>query len=200
MAKGTVNTREEIQRDIMVTSTEIAKLIGKTNKTVQDLTRDGVLPAVETKNKTRVSRKYNKYETIQAYIDFIEERAKKQNGGDKEKEKLQVEIDIKKTKLKVEELKLGELESRMHAAEDVEAMTDDLVLNIRSDLLALPGRLAVDLAEVKDASEIAERIQNEVYEILEDLSNYEYDKGKYEKRVRERKNWTNKEPGEDEET
>ena len=40
-------------------------------------------------------------------------------------------------------------EGTMHRAEDVEAMTTDLVFSIRSALMAMPGRLAVDTAELE---------------------------------------------------
>lgn len=185
------NIKEKEQNGHMVPSSEIAKLIGKTAKTVQNLTNDGVLPCVETENGKRVSRKYDKYKTIRAYIEYIEERSAEKNGGDQEREKGRVEVEIKKTKLRMEQLRLDELEGRMHLSEDVEAMTMDLVLYMRSNLLAMPGRLAVDLAEISDASEISERINNEVCEILEDMSKYKYDPEEYKRRARERRGWIN---------
>lgn len=198
MAKKAENTKGNPQNDIFVTSTEIAKLIGKTNKTVQDLTREGILPAIETEKRIRVSRRYNKYETVKAYIKFVEERAAKRSGAGMEDEKLQVEIEIKKTKLKMEQIRLDELEGRMHAAEDVESMTTDLALCIRSNLLAMPGQLAVDLVGINDAAEISAIIQKTVYDILNDLANYEYDPKEYEKRVRERQGWLKDEQGDEE--
>lgn len=182
----------------MVPSSEIAKLIGKTVRTVQDLTNNGVLPAEEERNGKRVSRRYDKYEAIQAYIRHVEEKAEKRNGGGKEQEKNQVEIDIKKTKLRMSELQLEELEGKVHLAEDVANFTDDLVLNVRANLLAMPGRLAVPLAEMGDASEISARIHEEVCTILEDLANYKYDPKEYKKRARERQGWFGNGQGEEE--
>lgn len=191
MAEKTRNIKGKEQNGCMVSSSEIAKLIGKTVKTVQNLTNDGILPCVETENGKRVSRKYDKYETIRAYIEYIEERSAEKNGGEQDREKGKVEIDIKKTKLRMEKLRLYELEGRMHSSKDVEDMTTDLVLNVRSNLLAMPGRLAVELAGISDASEISERINCEVCEILEDMSNYKYDPEEYKKRIRERQGWIN---------
>ncbi len=192
-----VNAGDTGGQGSMVTSSEIAKLIGKTTKTVQDLTNNGILPAVETKNGKRVSRKYDKYETIRAYIGYVEERALKKNGTDREQEKLQVEVETKKTRLKMFQLQLEELEGRLHASEDVESMTDDLVLCVRSSLLAVPGQLAVDLAEMSDATEVSARLLETVCGILDDLSNYKYDRKAYEKRARERKGWEDGNGGED---
>ncbi len=182
----------------MVTSSEIAKLIGRTVRTVQDLTNSGVLPVKEERSGKRVSRKYDKYAAIQAYIRHVEERAEKKNGGGKEQEKNQVEIDIKRTKLRMAELQLEELEGKVHLAEDVESFTNDLVLCVRANLLAMPGRLAVPLAEMGDASEVSSRIHEEVCAILEDLANYEYDPKEYKKRARERQGWFGNGQGEEE--
>jgi len=95
------------------------------------------------------------------------------------------------------ELELMELEGKMHRSEDVEAMTTDLILNIRSMLLALPGLLAVDLAEISNPAEVSERIKEAVYDILEELSNYKYDPKEYQKRVRERQGWENEQEDEE---
>lgn len=185
------------QQDQMVNSAEIAKLIGKSSRTVQLLTSDGILPTVEVKNGKRTVRKYDKYKTVQAYIEHVSKKAE-EKGGSKEDEKLQVEIDTKKAKLKMTMLQLEELEGRMHSAEDVENMTTDLVLCVRSNLLAMPGQLAVDLSNMSDASEISERIQKDVYDVLDDLSNYKYNPEEYRKRVRERQGWLTYEQGDEE--
>lgn len=182
----------------MVTSTEIAKLIGKTSRTVQQLTSDGILPTMEVKNKTRVSRRYDKYKTVQAYIKHVEQRAAEKNGTEKEQERLDTETDIKKTKLRMEQLKLEEMEGRMHSAKDVEDMTTDLVLCVRSNLLSMPGQLAVEIAQITDASEASAKLSEAVYSILEELTGYEYNPEEYKKRVRERQGWLTDEQGEKE--
>ena len=82
-----------------------------------------------------------------------------------------------------------ELKGRLHAAEDVEDMTADLALVIRSSLMAMPGRVSVELADIDDATEISECLKKEIYAILEDLSNYEYNPEEYRKRVRNRRGW-----------
>ena len=84
----------------------------------------------------------------------------------------------------------------MHRAEDVEAITTDHVLFLRSMLLAMPGKLAVDCANCNSAAETAARIQKEVYYILDNLANYRYDPEEYKKRVRERRGWESERNGE----
>ena len=103
--------------------------------------------------------------------------------------KLDAEARIKKAKAEVAELELKELRGKLHRAEDVEAIVTDSVLLIRSMLLALPGKLAVDLASMEDAAEVADRIKKEVYDVLNRMSEYEYDAEAYAERVKEREGW-----------
>ena len=171
----------------------IAKLFQVTVRRIQQLTQEGILATVEVKEGNRTLRRYDLMPTIQAYIKYLSDKAygrdQKESVSNKEEEKLQAEVDIKKAKAKIAQLELDELEGRMHSAEDVEAMTTDLCLAVRSALLSMPGQLAVDVAEVTDAAEISEIIKSTVNDILEELSRYEYNPDEYRRRVRERQGW-----------
>ena len=77
-------------------------------------------------------------------------------------------------------------------------MTEDLVYTIRSALIALPGRVAIDVAAVNSSAEASEVIRKEVHKVMRELANYHYDPKKYEERVRARRSWSD--DGLDEET
>ena len=96
------------------------------------------------------------------------------------------EAQLKQAKATIATLDAKERMGKMHRSEDVAAMTEDLIYAIRSALIALPGRLAVDVMEAKDSAEASEIIRTEIYKVMEELANYEYDPAKYEERVRER--------------
>ena len=117
---------------------------------------------------------------------------------DAEKRKAQAEADLKRSKADIAMLQLNELEGKMHRSEDVEAVMTDLVYAIRSMLIALPGRLAVDVSSVTSAQEASEVIKKEVYKILNELSEYKYNPEEYARRVREREGWTNRADDEEE--
>lgn len=171
----------------------IAKLFQISVRRVQQLTQDGVLQTIEEKRGKHTIRRYDLMPTIQAYIKYLSDKAygreQKESVTDKEEQKLQAEVDIKKAKAKIVQLELDELEGRMHSAEDVEAMTTDLCLAVRSALLSMPGQLAVDVAEATGAAEISEIIKSTVNDILDELSRYEYNPDEYRRRVRERQGW-----------
>ena len=80
----------------------------------------------------------------------------------------------------------------MHRSEDVASMTEDLIFTLRSHLIALPGRIAVDVAEAANAAEAAEIIRKETHLMMEDMMRYRYDPEKYAERVRERQRWEKK--------
>ena len=100
------------------------------------------------------------------------------------------EADLKRSKADIAALQLSELEGTMHRSEDVEAVMTDLVYNIRSMLVALPGRLAVDVTGAATPAEASEIIRTEVYKILTELAGYKYDPEVYARRVRDREGWS----------
>ena len=94
-------------------------------------------------------------------------------------------------------MELKELQGKMHRAEDVEAIMTDHVLFLRSMLMAMPGKLAVDLSGTHTAPEQAERVKKEIYYILNQLADYRYDPEKYKARVRERQGWNERQGDDD---
>lgn len=174
----------------------IAKVFQVTVRRVQQLTQEGIIQTVEIKKGNRKLRRYDLIPTVMQYIKYLSDKAngreQKSSITDKEEEKLQAEIDLKKAKATIAQLELDELEGRMHSAEDVEAMTTDLVLAVRSALLSMPGQLSVDVSEAQSAAEISELIKRAVNDILDELSRYEYKPEEYRRRVRERQGWLEK--------
>lgn len=170
----------------MITSEELAKILGISKRTVQTLAQQGVITCQKTGNKNR----YDIYIAVKEYIDYCAQKTTR-TFASLEEMKLSEEIRLKQTKADMAELELEEIKGNLHSAEDVEAVTTDLVLCIRSALLALPGMLAVDVAEATSAAEASEIIKKTVYSILEELANYEYDPEEYKRRVRERQGWLN---------
>ncbi len=159
---------------------------------VQQLTQDGVLNTCEVEVGGRKVKRYDLCPTVLAYINHLKARTTKGYTDRKEQkmiEKMQAEIDYKSAKARMAELELEELAGHMHAAEDVEKMTADLCLAVRSMLLALPGQLAVDVTVVNTAAEAQVVIKDAVCHILDELSKYEYDPKEYKRRVLERKEW-----------
>ncbi len=180
----------ETQKKNLQGSDIIARLFGVTTRRVQQLVNEGIIPAEQKK-----PLKFDLLKTVQAYIKYLSDKAygKEQKSTDTvqaEADKLRAEADLKQHKAKIAEMQLNELEGTMHRSEDVEAMTNDLVYTIRAQIMALPGRLAVDVAQINDANEASALIRSECYKILEELAGYKYDPEEYKRRVRDREGWS----------
>lgn len=172
-------------------STEImAKLFELDPRRVQQLAKEGILPAASQR-----PYKFDLLPTVKAYIRYLRDRAngKEAKTADTvkaEADKLRAEADLKQSKAKIAELQLKELEGKMHRSEDVEAMANDLVYTARSMIMALPGRLAMDVVQAGSANEASALIRTECYKILNELAGYQYDPEAYRRRVRDREGWS----------
>lgn len=182
----------------LVDSKIIAQLFGVTTRRVQQLAQEGIISATKQGN----ANKYDLLPTIQRYIKYLSEKANGKEPSKKDAEtegrRLEAEADLKRSKADMAALQLKELEGKMHRSEDVEAVMTDVVYTIRSMLMALPGRLAVDVVAAKTAAEASEVIRAEVYKVLEELAGYKYDPEEYARRVRDREGWSDLSDGEDE--
>lgn len=172
-------------------STEImAKLFELDPRRVQQLAKEGILPAASQR-----PYKFDLLPTVKAYIRYLRDRAngkeaKTADAVKAEADKLRAEADLKQSKAKIAELQLKELEGKMHRSEDVEALTNDLVYTARSMIMALPGRLAMDVVQAGSANEASALIRTECYKILDELAGYQYDPEAYRRRVRDREGWS----------
>jgi len=169
---------DKITAETEVSTTELACVLGITGRRIRQLAEDGIL------EKTSRGR-FLLCESVQRY----NAASRGKETSPQEEEKLNAELGIKKAKAVIAALEAKELQGKMHRSEDVAAMTEDLVFTIRGMLIALPGRLAVDVTAVQTAAEASEVIRKEVYVIMNELANYRYDPAKYEERVRERRSW-----------
>lgn len=166
----------------------IARLFGKTVRRIQQLTQDGILPT----EKTPDGRRYDLLPTIQRYIKYLEERAENkhpQSMTEKQEAKLDAEIKFRKAKAEKARLELAELKGQMHRASDIEKLTNELVFSVRSMLLALPGRVAMDLAAIDNPVEVSQYMARHVEALLDELAQHEYNPETYTQLAREREGW-----------
>ena len=160
----------------------IAKLFGVTDRRIQQLAKEGIIPAAQKRPYM-----FDLLPTVQSYIRYLSDKA---DAAQVEMEKLRAEADMKRSKADMAAMQLKELEGKMHRSEDVEAVTNDLVYTVRSMIMALPGRLAMDVVQVASANEASALIRAECYKILNELANYNYDPAVYQRRVRDREGWS----------
>lgn len=160
----------------LVDSQILASLFGLTTRRIQQLASEGVIPSIREKGGVN---KYDLLAAIRGYVVFLQRRVESQMQGGiddtvNESRKLRADADLKDVKARIAEMELDELQAKMHDAEDVQKMTEDLILVIREKLEALPKKLARKLTTVSSPVEVSEIIRKEVCEALLELSQYSY--------------------------
>jgi hypothetical protein len=171
----------KITSETEVSSSELACVLGITGRNIRQLVEDGQLE--------KVDGRFILSDSVQRYVAFKSKRDKDDEEKRLEKTRLTADVTMKASKAQIAKMEADELRGKMHRSEDVAAMTEDLIYTIRGSLMALPGRLAVDVATVTTPAEAAEIIRKEVHALMRELANYQYDPEKYEERVRERRKW-----------
>lgn len=176
----------EESKGVKLTSTkQIAKLFKRDESTIQKLAKKNILPYVE---KTREGYQFELSKTMLAYIyylqDIVERRPK--NTVEQEEQRLAAEIKYKEAKAEIAQLDLKELRAEMLRTEDVQAYIEDLGATTKSLLMGLPGRLAMDLANSETAAEKSAIIEEAIYDVLNQLTEYEFSVEYYKKRIAER--------------
>ncbi len=173
---------DKITPETEVSTTELACVLGITGRRIRQLAEDGQL------EKSGQGR-FVLADAVQRYIAGLSRETTSAEEAKLERAKRQSEATLKMSKAEIARLEMKELQGKMHRSEDVAAMTEDLIYTIRSALMALPGRLAVDACSAQSPAEAAEIIRKEVSLVMQELSGYRYDPKKYEERVRERRSW-----------
>jgi hypothetical protein len=161
MAKQKAKGEALHEREIL--TSELGAIVGKTPQWIRQLTREGVLKQVDR-------GKYILGESVQAYIEHVA-------GGSEDNKKPRlndVKTEHELIKKEKSELELAKLRGELHAAKDVERVMSDMILSVKSKLLALPARLAPQLAH--ESAEVVEKvIRKEINVALSSLADYRPD-------------------------
>lgn len=182
----------KITGDTEVTVAELAVVLGLSSRRVRQLADEGII-------QSRGKNAYNLASSVQAYNKFLSSRLPNEEDVKLEKAKKMAEAQLKASKATVAKLQAQELQGKMHRSDDVAAFTADLIYTIRGALIALPGRLAVNVASVNTPAEASDIIRREVHLLMRELADYKYDPEKYAERVRGRMDWDGTDGADDDE-
>lgn len=142
----------------------LAKLFNLTDRRVQQLAKEGIIPKAE-------KGKYDLVATTRAYIKYLQERA---TGRDIEPQDTYVErARLLKAQADKTELEVKSMNAEVIAADQVELLWAGLVSAFRSRMLALPVRCAHLVMTFKTYQEIEGCLRGHVNEALSELSRYD---------------------------
>jgi len=138
----------------------IAKLLKLTERRVQQLAKDGIIPKSER-------GKYDLVSSVHGYVDFLKAKA----GGEFTAE----EVIKNKNKLIKAKAELAEIEkmkatSELIPQEEVKRTWLELIYKMKQKLLSIPNKVAPVVVTVKSINEIKLILQDKIYEALYEIS------------------------------
>lgn len=165
----TVSANGEVTGGSMYPTHTIAQLFGVTDRHIQQLTKDGVLPATETPN----GRQYDLVPTIQAYIRYLQDAAHGKTGSKREQElkqqKLEADLALKGTQNELHRLKLDIAAGKYIPVEEATMDYARFFVAFKKFALSLPGRLVSRISgavEPLEARRIEKELQADVTQLL----------------------------------
>lgn len=136
---------------------ELAKLLNITQRRVNQLAEEKIItrqPEGDFVLPEAIAEFYSfKFQSDEA-IDFMAEKALHE-----------------KAKRELAELELQKRRNEVHDAADVELVMTDMLTNLRSQLLGLPAKMAVQLAN-RDKDYIDQTLTDEIHARLTEISDY----------------------------
>jgi len=155
----------------MLTAAAVANLFGLTASRIAQLSSDGVLQPQKVKGSR--GRLYPLEDTVRRYIAHLRDQAASKGDA---KERL-IEANLYKTELQGRKLEteIALREGRVHSAEDVERVWNDIMNAFRMKLLSAPQVLTAQLVEIvgkERRQEIDNLLHNEIRAIMGLLTEY----------------------------
>lgn len=121
---------------------EIAQLFGISVRRVQQLTQEGII----TSEKTKAGRQYEKTETIQAYIQYLSDKAHGRTQNESEaalkKQKIKAEIALKESQGELHRLRTDIATGKYISVEEVKVDYAKFFVVFKKFALSIPSRMA----------------------------------------------------------
>ena len=151
----------KINNETVVSTQELADILGVTPRWINRLTTDGILTKIER-------GQYRLCKSVQNYVSESNQQKeeKKVNAYDTEKTLLT------RAQREKAEIELKALKNEMYNSNEIVPVIQGLLLNVRNRLLAVPQRVAPQCTVATDLLEVEEFIKAEIYEALNELSEW----------------------------
>jgi phage terminase Nu1 subunit (DNA packaging protein) len=143
----------------------IARLLMISERRVQQLANEGVIPRTE-------SRRYNLEESVQAYIQFLQGKNVGRAMADEQIDFHEEKARLTKIQADKAQLELDEMARSLVKADDVSRQWYNAVADCKGRLLSIPSKAAPIVAAETSAGACKKIIDDLVFEALEELGSY----------------------------
>lgn len=158
MPKNKAEVIELVDQEIG--TSELAKLVGKSDRWIRQLTSQGIL--------TQCGRgKYKLGITLAAYIEHMAGG----KAGDEKLSHADVKAEHEMLKKEKTELQLQQMRGDLHSSNDVRALMGEMILSAKSKLLSIPVRVSTQL-EGESSKSIEKKLNDEINNVLSVLADY----------------------------
>jgi len=143
--------------------TAISKLLKLTERRVQQLAKDDIIPKAER-------GKYDLISSVHGYIDFLKAKA----GGDFTAEDvIKNKNKLMKAKAEIAEIDKKRATGELIPKEEVKSTWLELINKVKQKLLSIPNKIAPIVVAIKNTNEIKLILQDKIYEALYEISSDE---------------------------
>lgn len=147
-------------------SAEIAEILGIGVRRLQQLTKEGIIPKIA----------HGKYEIAEVVTAFLEWKVSQYENAQEDDQNLRKERTLlTRVQRKKAEHELAIMKGELHKSEDVERVMNDMLSSFRARCLVIPNR-AASLVVNKTIEEARTMLKAEIYEALQELSDYDPEK------------------------
>lgn len=153
---------------VTVSAQVLGQIIGVTDRRIRQLAEENIL--------IRVSKgRYNLLDSIKNYILTLKVAMESDMNENPDGElNLEEEKALhERIKRHISELKLQTMTGELHKSSDVERVMTDMLVSVKTKLLAMPSKLAPILVSRNDIGYIKEVLNKEVLEALNELKDYD---------------------------
>src|SRR5688572_13798077 len=137
----------------------LANLLCIDERRVQQLEKEGII-------KKSGRGEYSLVASVQGYIRFLQNAQR--GGGGQELAKIKLRKEEAKTRLV--ELEVRQMEGELVPVADVHKAWTDISSHLRAKLLAIPSKMAPELASIGDVNETQSLLKKQITEALRELS------------------------------
>ncbi len=142
----------------------IARFLNLTERRVQQLARDGIIPKAE-------KGKYDLVRCVQHYVRYLQDRA--YGNADAPRDTHHERARLIKAQADKTELEVAALRNQLIPIETIEHDWMQQVSACRMRLLAIPSKSAFQIAALKEPTEIERFLKRAIYEALSELAHDE---------------------------
>ncbi|MCO6052329.1 hypothetical protein NGM99_21295 [Mesorhizobium sp. RP14(2022)] len=141
----------------------IAKLLLLTERRVQQLTREGMLPRADR-------GRYELAPVVQAYVRYLRDRMLPGETEPTHDDFQRARARRTAAEATLAEMRAAEMRTELIPAQDVREVLASVIVRVRSKLLSLPPKLAPQVLGLNRLTEAEARIQEGVFDALAELA------------------------------